>query len=109
MEFAHVFARAGSKVTILEAASRVLPDMDEDMIGELTRFTQSLGVRINTGVHVESIQKTSQGAAVIVDYPEHHRIQHHRCSYRCERSRAGCRYRRNSTSTRQALRRIARA
>ena len=69
MEFAHVFARAGSKVTILEAASRVLPDMDEDMVGELTRFTQSLGVRINTGVHVESIQKTSQGAAVTLTIP----------------------------------------
>ncbi len=69
MEFAHIFTRAGSKVTILEAASRILPDMDEDVINELAGFTQSLGVEINTGVHVESIEKTSQGASVTMTVP----------------------------------------
>lgn len=69
MEFAHIFARAGSKVTILEAASRILPDMDEDIINELARFTLSLGIEITTGVHVESIQKTQQGAAVTLTIP----------------------------------------
>lgn len=69
MEFAHIFARAGSKVTILEAASRVLPDMDEDMISELTKFTRSLGIEVITGVHVESIEKTSHGASVKLNIP----------------------------------------
>lgn len=69
MEFAHIFARAGTKVTILEAASRVLPDMDEDVVRELDRFTRSLGVEISTGIHVESVQKTSKGATVTLNIP----------------------------------------
>lgn len=69
MEFAHIFARAGSRVTILEAASRVLPDMDEDVVRELGKFTRSLGVEISAGVHVESIQKTREGSAVTLNIP----------------------------------------
>ncbi len=69
MEFAHTFARTGSTVTVLEAASRVLPDMDEDVIKKLTGFTESLGVGISTGVNVESIQKSSQGMSVTLSIP----------------------------------------
>jgi glutathione reductase (NADPH) len=69
MEFTHIFARAGTRVTILEAASRVLPDMEEDIINKLAGYTQFLGVEISTGVHVESIQKTAQGASVTLTIP----------------------------------------
>lgn len=65
MEFTHVFARAGVKVTILEAASRILPDMDEDLTGKLSAYTRSLEVEISTGVHIESIQKDSHGKPAV--------------------------------------------
>ncbi|HQG30652.1 MAG TPA: NAD(P)/FAD-dependent oxidoreductase [Deltaproteobacteria bacterium] len=69
MEFAHIFVRAGSKVTVLEAASRILPDLDEDLINKLTGYSESLGIKISTGVHVESIQTSSQGMTVTLNVP----------------------------------------
>jgi len=69
MEFAHTFARAGTRVTILEAASRILPDMEEDITDRLSSYTRTLGVVISTGVNVDSIQKTDQGASVTLTVP----------------------------------------
>ena len=45
MEFAHVYARAGANVTILEALPRLLPRADEDAVNALQAETERLGVR----------------------------------------------------------------
>ncbi|NKB43284.1 MAG: NAD(P)/FAD-dependent oxidoreductase [Alphaproteobacteria bacterium] len=55
MEFSHVYARAGSKVTILEALPRLLPRMDVDAVNAIQAETESLGVVIKTGVTVKQI------------------------------------------------------
>ncbi|WP_306014851.1 NAD(P)/FAD-dependent oxidoreductase [Oceanicaulis sp. MMSF_3324] len=57
LEFAHVMVRAGAKVTILEAAPRVLPRLDPDMVDTLIAYTRSLGVTIHTGVNVKAIRE----------------------------------------------------
>lgn len=57
MEFAHVYARAGAKVTILEALPRLLPRLDQDAVAALHTATERLGVVIKTGVKVLSISK----------------------------------------------------
>ena len=57
MEFAHVYARAGAKVTILEALPRLLPRLDQDAVAALHAATERLGVVIKTGVKVLSISK----------------------------------------------------
>ncbi|WP_421856132.1 dihydrolipoyl dehydrogenase family protein [Oceanicaulis sp.] len=57
LEFAHVLIRAGARVTILEAAPRVLPRLDPDMVETLVDYTRSLGVTIHTGVTVQSIDQ----------------------------------------------------
>lgn len=63
-EFAHVLARAGSRVTLLEVASRVLPSLDPDATDRLAALTRELGVRIETGVSIEQIETQGEGYAI---------------------------------------------
>lgn len=55
LEFAHVLARAGAKVTILEVGSCLLPMMDADAVENLRAATENLGIEIITQVEVEAI------------------------------------------------------
>jgi len=64
MEFSHVLARTGTKVTILEAAPRILPGMDRDLTERLTLATRRLGIDIYTGVRIESIERQADALAV---------------------------------------------
>lgn len=64
MEFAHVYARAGSKVTILEALPRLLPRADEDAVNALQIETERLGVDIKTNVKVHRIAQADGGLQV---------------------------------------------
>ena len=66
LEFAHVLIRAGARVTILEAAPRVLPRLDPDMVDTLVDYTRSLGVKIHTSVSVQSISREEDSFTVDV-------------------------------------------
>ena len=55
LEFAHVLARAGTKVTILEALPRILPRMDADAVKRLREESERIGIRILTDVAVQRI------------------------------------------------------
>jgi glutathione reductase (NADPH) len=61
-EFAHVLVRAGTRITLLEVAPRVLPSLDPDATDRLAEVTRELGVRIETGVTIERIEKRSEGS-----------------------------------------------
>jgi glutathione reductase (NADPH) len=55
MEFSHVYARAGAKVTILEVAPRLLPRMEADAVDILRSEAERVGVTVRTGVKVNAI------------------------------------------------------
>lgn len=55
MEFSHVYARAGAKVTILEVMPSVLPGLDADAVVEVRRESERIGIAIKTGVEVAEI------------------------------------------------------
>jgi glutathione reductase (NADPH) len=57
MEFSHVYARAGSKVTILEMMPRLLPRLDHDAVVAIQKESERLGIDIKTGVEVEAIER----------------------------------------------------
>ncbi|MEM9277038.1 MAG: NAD(P)/FAD-dependent oxidoreductase [Pseudomonadota bacterium] len=59
MEFSHVYARAGTKVTILEAMPQLLPRMDADAVNAIAAETERLGVTIKTDVQVKEISETT--------------------------------------------------
>jgi glutathione reductase (NADPH) len=57
MEFSHVYARAGAKVTILEATPRVLPGLDADAVAALSQESERIGITIEAGVNVTEIAR----------------------------------------------------
>ena len=64
LEFGHVFARAGTKVTILEALPRLLPRMEADAVARIHRESERIGIDILTGVEIEEIAESGGGLEV---------------------------------------------
>lgn len=64
-EFAHIAALAGAKVTVLQHASRMLTAFDKDLVGWLMDKFKSLGIDVQTGTTVESIDMLVHGYRVM--------------------------------------------
>jgi len=65
LEFGHVFARAGTAVTILEALPQLLPTMDADAVTHLAAESARIGISIKTDVSVERIEPANGKLRVI--------------------------------------------
>ncbi len=61
VEFASIFNRFGTKVTLLEMLPRLVPVEDEEVSKELERVFRKTGIRCETGAKAEDIQKTENG------------------------------------------------
>jgi dihydrolipoamide dehydrogenase len=61
VEFASIFNRFGSKVTVIEMLPRLVPVEDEEVSKELERCFRKTGIRCETGAKAEDIQKTEKG------------------------------------------------
>lgn len=57
VEFATVFSSFGSKVTIVEATDRLLPNMDKEISQNLKLLLKKRGITIHTGAFVQKIEK----------------------------------------------------
>jgi len=66
VEFASIFHRFGSKVTVLEMLPRAVPLEDEEISAELEKSFRHQGIAVETGAKVQKILKTAKG--VSVDY-----------------------------------------
>lgn len=64
MELGSVYARIGSKVTVVEYMDRIIPTMDSTMGKELTRVTKKLGIDFKVSHKVTSVE--TKGKEVIV-------------------------------------------
>jgi glutathione reductase (NADPH) len=65
LEFGHVYARAGSSVTILEALPQLLHAMDTDAVVRLQAESERIGLQIRTSVRIERIEATGRRFRVI--------------------------------------------
>ena len=63
-EFSHLAARAGSRVTVLQRAERMLPAFDADLVGWLMEKFHELGIDVRTRSTVQRIEKTADGYLV---------------------------------------------
>jgi pyruvate/2-oxoglutarate dehydrogenase complex dihydrolipoamide dehydrogenase (E3) component len=59
LEFAQAFRRFGSQVTVLQRASRLLPNEDQDVSGEIQRILTAEGVTIITSANIGSVSGRS--------------------------------------------------
>lgn len=57
MEFAHVAARAGAKVTVLQKGGQILTPFDPDLVEQLTAWSRSIGIDIRTQSEVSAVEK----------------------------------------------------
>jgi dihydrolipoamide dehydrogenase len=64
VEFASIFNRFGSKVTVLEMLPRVVPVEDEDISKELDRYFRKTGIRVETGAKAENIRKNANSVSL---------------------------------------------
>ena len=64
VEFASIFRRFGSEVTILEMLPRLTPLEDEEISAELERAFKKQGIATHTGAKVESVEKRTDCVAV---------------------------------------------
>lgn len=64
MELGSVYARIGSKVTVIEYFDRIIPTMDSTMSKELTKSTKKLGIDFKLGHKVTAIE--NKGKEVVL-------------------------------------------
>ncbi len=64
LECAQMFARLGSRVTVLQRSERILPAESEDITNALTGYLAAEGLEILTGVAVEQVHRGKQGVVV---------------------------------------------
>ena len=63
-EFAHMVARAGVQVTVLQRQERMLPRFDPDLVDWLMESFQRAGIDVRTGHEVTSVKQAGAGFVV---------------------------------------------
>src|SRR5579875_2192571 len=64
VEFASIFNRFGSKVTLLEMLPRLVPVEDEEISKELEKHFKKTGIRCETGAKAENIRKNANSVSL---------------------------------------------
>lgn len=67
MEFAHVLARAGTAVTVVELGPRVLAQFDAPMVEALVAVGESLGIRHLTGAATRAVTRDGDALEVALE------------------------------------------
>lgn len=70
VEFAYVYAAMGTKVTIVEFMSNLVPVEDEDISKELGKQYKKMGIDFHLNSSVESVDTKGAGCKVAVKTPE---------------------------------------
>jgi dihydrolipoamide dehydrogenase len=65
-EFASIFSRFGTKVTIVEVMPQLLPIEDDDISKEFTRVFKKKGIEVFTDAKVESVEATENGVKTVI-------------------------------------------
>jgi dihydrolipoamide dehydrogenase len=66
VEFASMFRRFGSEVSIFEMLPRIVPVEDEEVSKELERVFKKSGIRVETGAKCDNVQRTGTGVKMKV-------------------------------------------
>ena len=66
LEFAQIYRRFGSKVTVVEMADRLIPRDDKDVAQAVQAILEAEGVRVELGAECVRLSQTSSGIEVTV-------------------------------------------
>ncbi|HEY7570557.1 MAG TPA: NAD(P)/FAD-dependent oxidoreductase [Nitrososphaeraceae archaeon] len=67
-EFAHIAARAGSKVTIIHRGNQPLEHFDPDLVNRLVQRSMDIGIDVILQAAVKSIDKSSSSSATTINF-----------------------------------------
>jgi mercuric reductase len=67
LEFSQMFARFGTKVTILQRGPRIFPAGEKELTARLAEVLVKEGIVIKTNVEVKSVRKVGEGKRVVFD------------------------------------------
>lgn len=67
LELAQFFSRAGSKITLLEVAPRIVPAEDEEISKALTQAFKRMGWDIHTGVTIAGLETKDERAFLVLE------------------------------------------
>jgi pyruvate/2-oxoglutarate dehydrogenase complex dihydrolipoamide dehydrogenase (E3) component len=70
LEFAQMYRRFGSAVTVIEALPRLVSREDEDISAELAQILQREGIMVRTGAKARSVARKGNGIAVSIETPQ---------------------------------------
>jgi len=70
LEFAQMYRRFGSKVTVVEMSNRLIAREDEDVSAEIRSILEREGIAVRTGAKCIALEKGSSGVRVQVDCDE---------------------------------------
>jgi pyruvate/2-oxoglutarate dehydrogenase complex dihydrolipoamide dehydrogenase (E3) component len=71
LEFAQMFRRFGSEVTVIESADRLLPHEDQDVSSAVLDIFKNEGIKVALNTHVKSIKKADNVIHVDDFYGSH--------------------------------------
>jgi dihydrolipoamide dehydrogenase len=69
VEFASIFRRFGSEVTLIELQPRIVPSEDEAVSAELEKAFKKRGIEVRTGTRVTRAKTTPAGVAIDIEVP----------------------------------------
>ena len=69
-EYASIFTALGAEVTLIDAADRLLPFMDEEISRLLAETFERMGMRLVLGAGVATIERSDDGLRVRVENGE---------------------------------------
>jgi len=64
LELGQVYSRLGSKVSIVEYADRIIPNMDAGLSKELTKILKKQGIKFYTSHQVKSVERNGENIQV---------------------------------------------
>jgi dihydrolipoamide dehydrogenase len=64
VEFASIYNRFGSKVTVMEMLPRAVPVEDEEVSKELEKYFKKTGIRVETGAKAENIRRNAASVSL---------------------------------------------
>jgi glutathione reductase (NADPH) len=67
MELAHIAARAGAKVTVIESSARPLGNFDADLAALIVKKSEEIGIRFLLETAVRSVVKNEGGLTVVCE------------------------------------------
>ncbi|MBI1730352.1 dihydrolipoyl dehydrogenase [Candidatus Acetothermia bacterium] len=70
LELGTVYAKLGSKVTVVEMMDQVLPGVDPELVRVVARHLKDLGIELFLRSKAKSLEKGKSGAKVVIETPE---------------------------------------